>query len=84
MFFCALLIVPFVCTARILNANAPYADFERGYTEEESVHPCHPRPAEGGEEERAGGLSVGCDNFLRKPFREADIFAIMNKYMGVL
>lgn len=38
----------------------------------------------GGEEERAGGLSVGCDNFLRKPFREADIFAIMNKYMGVL
>jgi len=35
------------------------------------------------EEERAVVLSAGCDDFLRKPFREADIFAIMNKHIGV-
>ena len=35
------------------------------------------------EEERAVVLSAGCDDFLRKPFREADIFAIINKHLGV-
>lgn len=35
------------------------------------------------EEERAVVLSAGCDDFLRKPFREADIFAAMNKHIGV-
>ena len=35
------------------------------------------------EEERAVILSVGCDDFVRKPFREADIFDIMNKHIGV-
>jgi signal transduction histidine kinase/DNA-binding NarL/FixJ family response regulator len=35
------------------------------------------------EEERAVVLSAGCDDFLRKPFREADIFALMHKHIGV-
>jgi predicted ATPase/signal transduction histidine kinase/CheY-like chemotaxis protein/tRNA A-37 threonylcarbamoyl transferase component Bud32 len=35
------------------------------------------------EEERSVVLSAGCDDFLRKPFREDDIFAIMHKHIGV-
>ena len=35
------------------------------------------------EEERAVVLSAGCDDFLRKPFREEDIFETMNKHLGV-
>ena len=35
------------------------------------------------EEERAVALSVGCDDFIRKPFREADIFETMTKQIGV-
>lgn len=35
------------------------------------------------EEERAVVLSAGCDDFLRKPFREAEIFEIMNRHIGV-
>ncbi|HAX76308.1 MAG TPA: histidine kinase [Cyanobacteria bacterium UBA11372] len=36
------------------------------------------------EEERAVVLSAGCDDFMRKPFREADIFDMMHKHIGVL
>ncbi|MGB0385857.1 MAG: AAA family ATPase [Ardenticatenaceae bacterium] len=35
------------------------------------------------EEERAVVLKAGCDDFLRKPFRENDIFDIMHKHIGV-
>jgi signal transduction histidine kinase/CheY-like chemotaxis protein len=35
------------------------------------------------EEERAVILSAGCDDFMRKPFREADIFDVMQKHIGV-
>lgn len=35
------------------------------------------------EEERAVVLSAGCDDFVRKPFREADIFDTMSKHLGV-
>ena len=35
------------------------------------------------EEERAIVLSAGCDDFMRKPFRESEIFAAMNKNIGV-
>ncbi len=35
------------------------------------------------EDEKAIVLSVGCDDFLGKPFREADIFATMQKHIGV-
>ncbi|MBD2186130.1 PAS domain S-box protein [Aerosakkonema funiforme] len=35
------------------------------------------------EEERAVVLSAGCDGFMRKPFREAEIFDAMHKYIGV-
>ncbi len=35
------------------------------------------------EEERIGVLESGCDDFLRKPFKEADIFDIMHKHLGV-
>lgn len=35
------------------------------------------------EEERAVILSTGCDAFMRKPFREADIFDAMHKHIGV-
>ena len=35
------------------------------------------------EEERAVVVSAGCNDFLRKPFREADIFEMMHKHIGV-
>ncbi len=35
------------------------------------------------EEERAIVLSAGCDDFVRKPFREAEIFDMMHKHIGV-
>lgn len=35
------------------------------------------------EEEKAMLISAGCDDFIRKPFREQDIFAAMNKHIGV-
>jgi signal transduction histidine kinase/DNA-binding response OmpR family regulator len=35
------------------------------------------------EEERAVVLSAGCDDFVRKPFRESEIFDAMNKHIGV-
>jgi signal transduction histidine kinase/CheY-like chemotaxis protein len=35
------------------------------------------------EEERAVVLSAGCDDFIRKPFRDTDIFDIMSKHIGV-
>ena len=35
------------------------------------------------EEERAVALSIGCDNFIRKPFREASLFQVMSKHLGV-
>ncbi|MGD2183641.1 response regulator [Lusitaniella coriacea] len=35
------------------------------------------------EEEKAIILSAGCDDFMRKPFRENDIFAVMSKHIGV-
>jgi CheY-like chemotaxis protein len=35
------------------------------------------------EEERAVILSAGCDDFVRKPFREIEIFETMHKHLGV-
>jgi PAS domain S-box-containing protein len=35
------------------------------------------------EEERAVILDAGCDDFLRKPFKEQEIFDTMHKHMGV-
>ena len=35
------------------------------------------------EEERAVVLSAGCDDFLRKPFREEEIFKTLEKHLGV-
>ena len=35
------------------------------------------------EEERAIVIAAGCDDFVRKPFREAEIFETMSKYIGV-
>ncbi len=35
------------------------------------------------EEERAIVLAAGCDDFMRKPFREEDILNMMNKHIGV-
>ncbi|MCC3447850.1 MAG: AAA family ATPase [Microcoleus sp. PH2017_39_LGB_O_B] len=35
------------------------------------------------EEERAVVSSAGCDDFIRKPFREADIFDALQKHIGV-
>ncbi len=35
------------------------------------------------EEEQATLLSVGCDDFLRKPFKEAEILDLMHKHLGV-
>ncbi|MDM8515303.1 response regulator [Desulfobacterales bacterium HSG16] len=35
------------------------------------------------EEEKQVVLSAGCDDFLRKPFKENDIFDLMGKHIGV-
>ena len=35
------------------------------------------------EEEKSLILSAGCDDFLCKPYRESDIFEIMEKYLGI-
>jgi predicted ATPase/signal transduction histidine kinase/FixJ family two-component response regulator len=35
------------------------------------------------EEEQTQIMAAGCDDFLRKPFREADIFELMHKQIGV-
>jgi len=35
------------------------------------------------EEERTDILAAGCDDFLRKPFQEADLFALMQTHLGV-
>jgi response regulator RpfG family c-di-GMP phosphodiesterase len=35
------------------------------------------------EEEKAITLAAGCDEFLRKPFREQSIFDTLTKYLGV-
>ena len=35
------------------------------------------------EEERATALSKGCDDFLRKPFRETEMLELLQKYLGI-
>ncbi|CAN2043879.1 histidine kinase [Candidatus Magnetomoraceae bacterium gMMP-13] len=35
------------------------------------------------EEERAVVLSAGCDDFVRKPFKESEIFNVIHKHLGV-
>ncbi|HEY9603031.1 MAG TPA: CHASE2 domain-containing protein [Allocoleopsis sp.] len=35
------------------------------------------------EKERTTAFSVGCDGFIHKPFREADIFDVLHKHIGV-
>jgi len=35
------------------------------------------------EEERAVVMGAGCDDFLRKPYREKDIWEMMSKHLGV-
>ncbi len=35
------------------------------------------------EENKTKAFECGCDGFVRKPFRESDIFETMNKYLGV-
>jgi signal transduction histidine kinase/CheY-like chemotaxis protein len=35
------------------------------------------------EEERASVLAAGCDDFLRKPFRIAEVFALLTRHLGV-
>ena len=53
------------------------------------VPPCLPQTAiiaitaSNFEEEKAVILSTGCDDFIRKPFREANIFDALHKHIGV-
>ena len=42
-----------------------------------------PLTASSFEEERAVVLKAGCDDYLRKPFREAELFELMSKHIGV-
>jgi PAS domain S-box-containing protein len=35
------------------------------------------------EEKRMAALEAGCDDFIHKPFKEADIFEMMSEHMGV-
>ncbi len=39
--------------------------------------------ASGFEEEQELAISAGCNDFLRKPFKETDIFDLMHKHLGV-
>lgn len=39
--------------------------------------------ASGVEDEQRRAMTAGCDGFLRKPFRETEIFDMMQKYLGV-
>ncbi|MCP4694245.1 MAG: response regulator, partial [Desulfobacterales bacterium] len=34
------------------------------------------------EEDRAAALSAGCNDFVRKPFRETDIFDVLSRHLG--
>ena len=35
------------------------------------------------EEDRAAVLAIGCDDFVRKPFREHEIFEMLHKHLGI-
>jgi CheY-like chemotaxis protein len=35
------------------------------------------------DEDRAKVLTVGCDDFVRKPFREAEVFDVLTRHLGV-
>jgi CheY-like chemotaxis protein len=35
------------------------------------------------EEDKIRTLAIGCDDYLRKPFREADLFQMMSRHIGV-
>lgn len=35
------------------------------------------------EEEKSGVFAAGCDDFLRKPFREEEVFDIMQRHLGI-
>jgi len=35
------------------------------------------------EEKRAAVMSAGCDDFIRKPFKDAEIFDVIQRYLGV-
>ncbi|MCP4172412.1 MAG: response regulator, partial [Fuerstiella sp.] len=35
------------------------------------------------EEERAAVMSAGCDDFIRKPFEDAEIFDVIQRHLGV-
>lgn len=35
------------------------------------------------EEDKAKALAMGCDDFVRKPFQESEIFAKLSEYLGV-
>jgi Amt family ammonium transporter len=39
--------------------------------------------ASSAEDERATVLAAGCDDFIRKPFRDSAIFAALARYLGV-
>jgi CheY-like chemotaxis protein len=77
-------------TKRIRNLERQKAKGER--QKEDSLRPLpfalRPVPiiavtASSFEEERAIVLSAGCDDFLRKPFRKAELFEMMHKHLGV-
>jgi CheY-like chemotaxis protein len=66
---------------------------QEGEDHSEQLHPSsfspHPSPiiialtASSFEEEKAEILAAGCDDFLRKPFREAELFRLMSQHIGV-
>jgi two-component system sensor histidine kinase/response regulator len=53
--------------------------------QDNSVHPCKiiALTASALEEERTAMLLAGCDDFMRKPFREEMLFEKMTQYLGV-
>ena len=44
---------------------------------------CHALTAIAFEEDREAILAAGCDELVRKPFREAAIFDVLNRFLGI-
>lgn len=77
-------------TKRIRKLEGQRAKVEGQKEDSSRPSPFAPRPtpiialtASSFEEERAVILAAGCDDFLRKPFQENDLFTLMQKYLDL-
>jgi len=71
-------------TRRIRAAEAARAEGEHSASENTEYHTAIiALTASAFEENRTKVLETGCDDFIRKPFREAEIFEMLHEYIGV-